>query len=77
VVGGLSLLAEPVDQLDGGLPVVAWVKLWSMCHAVMADGIIRTDWPDGGTAIDQPMVTVQMFDVISSVVSEACKSDGK
>lgn len=63
--------------MDGGLSIAAWLKLWLMCHAVMTDGILRIGWPDGRCAVEQPAITVAVFDLIGSVVAEGYKSDGK
>jgi hypothetical protein len=76
VIDGLPLLAEPVDAEEGGLTVPAWVRLWSMCHVVMGDGILRTAWPDGGAAVEQPYIVVNMFELITGQVAESVKANG-
>ena len=63
--------------MEGGLSVSAWVVLWKQCHAMTGDGVWRVAWPDGGALIDQPALTVSMFDVVTAVVMEARNSNGR
>jgi len=60
-----------------GLHVSAWVSLYKSCHSfVMGDAIMR-GWPDGGTVLEQPAVTVTMFDVIAEEIGKEQEQEAK
>jgi hypothetical protein len=76
-MAGLAPFAEPVDPLEGGLDVDSWLRLWKCCHAATGQGIWRTSWPDDTCALQQPALTIAMFDVLSNIVAKEIYSDGK
>lgn len=42
----------------------SWVRLWSTCHAFVQGAPVRLAWPDGRSTLEQPAITVLMFDLI-------------
>jgi hypothetical protein len=42
-----------------------WVQIWQQCHTAGFGGPMRLCWPDGLSVIEQPYVTIQMFDLIA------------
>ena len=59
--------------MEGGLNAVAWAELWRQCHATSGFGVWRTDWPDGCATLEQPSITVDVFNLITVMVVEASK----
>ena len=53
-----------------GMPVVAWVGLWMSCHAFIQGSEVRTEWPDGGSLLMQPAITVAMFSLVSGEMAK-------
>lgn len=51
--------------MDGGVTVLGWIMLWQGCR------MMGPAWPNGGGVIDQPAVTVRMFELISEEAHKA------
>lgn len=62
--------------MEGGLGMPAWFKLWENSYAVSQMGVWRIAWPDGLSTLEQPAITVAMFDLIKNMLMEARDSDG-
>lgn len=59
------------DPLDGGLSVPVWFELFWMCHTSGGmGGLVRTTFPDGGAPIEQPVLVVEMFALLTNAVTE-------
>jgi len=48
-----------------------WVELFFICHCVTPTYTLRTEWPEGGTLMQQPMVVVKVFEIIGNEVHNA------
>lgn len=48
-----------------GLSERAWLELWFGCHTAGFGGASRLAWPDGKSLIEQPAITVKVFEMIS------------
>ena len=66
---GMRRMAEPLDPMEGGLSIDAWMALWLNCHAVTGMGTWQQAWPDGRPLVEQPMIAVEMFSLIRGVVA--------
>jgi hypothetical protein len=65
LIAGLHQLAEPQDPIPGGLRISDWVELWGLCHEYDEVGNVkRREWPEAGSLIEQPSMTVTMFQEI-------------
>jgi len=53
-------------SVEGGLSIGQWMALWGKCHAWVMGCPMRLQWPDGGSLMDQPALTVEMFELIES-----------
>jgi hypothetical protein len=62
--------------MDGGLSISAWLILWIECQAPGMSGPWRAHWPDGKSVLEQPALTVAMFELISTVYGGAMKQNG-
>jgi hypothetical protein len=69
-------MVEPVDPMEGGLSVGAWIALWQASHAVTSMGAWRVSWPDGGSTLVQPALTIAMFELIAVTLREATEKNG-
>ncbi len=45
-----------------------WMDLYFHTHAILESGIIRLEWPDQGTYLDQDNVVVEVFDIIKDEI---------
>jgi len=62
--------------MEGGLAIGAWMALWVQCYAVTAHGIWRTHWPSAACTLEQPSITVAVFDLITELTGEAAFKSG-
>ncbi len=54
-----------------------WVELWSGCHTAGFAGPVRLCWPDNKSLLEQPGVTVRMFELISGQSMKAAEGRRK
>jgi hypothetical protein len=53
-----------------------WLTLWQGCHVPGFGSAVRTAWPDGKSLIEQPAITIAVFDMISNQQTKAAKAGG-
>ena len=75
LASGVTVMDE--DPMDGGFTVSQWMTLWAHTHR----GGVRTEWPDGGSLIEQPAIAVNMLDLVGEGIAisqrEASASSGR
>jgi hypothetical protein len=54
--------------MEGGISVAQWRKLWLQIHQPIGFGWIRTEWPDGRCALEQPAIAVTMLDLVGDEI---------
>jgi hypothetical protein len=59
-----------VPHAEGGLPMWVWMALFNRCFNYTQQGPQWAAWPDGGSLLEQPALTVSIFDIIESEVSK-------
>lgn len=52
------------------------MALWHGCHAPGFGSPVRIAWPDGKSLIEQPAITIAVFDMISDQQTKAAKAGG-
>ena len=52
------------DPMEGGLAVSQWMQLWHHTHEPNGFGFVRTEWPDGGSLLEQPAIAIEMLDLV-------------
>jgi hypothetical protein len=63
-----------VDPMEGGLSVSQWMQLWQLTHEPNGFGYVRTEWPDGGSLLEQPAIAVEMLALVGvEITKEAGK----
>jgi hypothetical protein len=63
--------------LVGGLTAEQWLAIWFGCHNMAESGPMQFAWPDGGTLLQQPAVTVHAFrEVRTCVIKELQNARG-
>lgn len=67
--------AEALAWRAGGWPLSNWLELWEACHVSGFNGPMRAAWPDGKSALDQPAITVAVFDLIGDAVAKHMESE--
>jgi hypothetical protein len=51
--------------------------MFSSCHAVTGMGLWQTAWPDGRSYVEQPAMTVLMFELIRDQLLAHMESESK
>jgi hypothetical protein len=49
----------------GGFSCLTWISLWRHCHNKGFVGPELREWPDGKSLMEQPKITVRMFELIT------------
>lgn len=62
--------------MEGGLAIGAWLALWRQSYALTAQGIWRSHWPSDSCTLEQPSITVSMFDLITELTAQTVFSSG-
>jgi hypothetical protein len=75
MIEGLSQLSEPLDPMEGGRSMYAWLQLFQLSYAVTQMGLWRLSWPDGGPTLEQPALLVDMFDLIHDTMMKVSKAN--
>jgi hypothetical protein len=52
------------------------MALWHGCHVAGFAGAQRIAWPDGKSLLEQPAITVAVFDMISDQQMKSAKAGG-
>lgn len=60
-----------------GLSERAWMELWFGCHTGGFSGAMRLAWPDGKSLIEQPAITVKVFEMISDQMQKSAKQEAQ
>jgi hypothetical protein len=50
--------------MEGGLSIATWLRLWCLINQPTGFGWMQTEWPDGGSLLDQPAIALDMFDIV-------------
>lgn len=50
--------------------------LWQDCHTSGFGGPVRIAWPDGRSLLEQPAITVKVFEMISDQSTRSAKAGG-
>lgn len=58
LAAGVTVFDE--DPMDGGYSVSQWMDLWQYTH----ERGYRTEWPDGGSLMEQPAISVRMLELV-------------
>jgi len=66
-----------MDQGIAGLNCSTWIELWNGCHTSGFAGPMRLCWPDGKSLIEQPAITVRMFEMITDQSVKAAEGRHK
>lgn len=69
---GVTVFDE--DPMEGGLSVGRWLNLWSLINQPTGFGWMRTEWPDGGSLIDQPAIAVHMLELVGDEFMKEAKA---
>ena len=54
-----------------------WLGLWQLCHRATPVGFAQWCWPDGGSALAQDAVVVDVFRVISGAFADALREQSR
>lgn len=66
------------DVSVAGFPVSTWVDIHGHCVGVDGFGALRLrEWPDGRPYLEQPAVTVSMFDEIDAAIGRQLEREAK
>lgn len=75
---GKEPLAEPQDPMIGGWSVGDWFQVFTDTHTPNGmGGLLREEWPDGRTYIEQPAVVLTALGLVKHALMEATKSSAK
>ncbi len=58
------------DPMDGGYSVSQWIELWQYTH----ERGVRSEWPDGGSLMDQPAIAVKVLDLVGVEITKEAQA---